>query len=159
MTKEDFKISLEKALDGLINFTQEMVINKLPHDCKFIIKTNCSYDGNELENDEEIYPDDKIDESSSINPATKSTVIDYLWRNGKVPQWINVQVNSCDLNFSYITLKCCGRYSAFLNHKDGPFRGLGPSIPYRYYDPISEKLIQKVDLNEIKQYSTNSSFH
>ncbi|MGE6355364.1 hypothetical protein ACQKCJ_15965 [Flavobacterium sp. NPDC079362] len=151
MTKEDFKINLEKALKGLLDFTQEMVTNKLPHDYKFIIKTNCSYDGNELENDEEIYPDDKINETNSINPATKSTAIDYLWRNGKVPQWINVQVSSCDANFSYITLECCGRYSAFLNHKDGPFRGSGPSIPYRYYDSNTEKLLHKVDLNTINK--------
>ncbi|MDN3674906.1 hypothetical protein QWY99_17850 [Flavobacterium branchiarum] len=151
MEKEDFKINLKKALDGLIDFTQEMVTNKLPHEYKFIIKTNCSYDGNELTADEEVYPDDKIDETSFINPATESTVIDYLWRNGKVPQWINVQVSSCDSNFSYITLECCGRFSATLNHKDGPFRALGPNIPYRYYDPNSEELLQKVDLNEIKQ--------
>ena len=39
MTKEDFKISLKKALDGLIVFTQEMVVNKLPLNYKFIIKT------------------------------------------------------------------------------------------------------------------------
>ncbi|MCC9072899.1 hypothetical protein LNQ49_15060 [Flavobacterium sp. F-65] len=151
MKKEDFEINLKKALDGLINFTQEMVTNKLPYEHKFIIKTNCSYDGNELTADEEVYPHDKIDETSSINPATESTVIDYLWRNSKVPQWINVQVSSCDSNFSYITLECCGRFSAFLNHKDGPFRALGPSIPYRYYDPNSEKLLHKIDLNEIKQ--------
>ncbi|MDR7208142.1 hypothetical protein J2W48_000063 [Flavobacterium piscis] len=29
MEKEDFKQNLRKALDGLIDFTQEMVINKL----------------------------------------------------------------------------------------------------------------------------------
>jgi hypothetical protein len=151
MTKEDFKINLEKALDGLINFTQEMVTNELPHKYKFIIKTNCSYDGNELENDEEIYPNDRIDETSSINPATESTAINYLWRNGKVPQWINVQVSSCDSVFSHITLECCGRYSAFPNHKDGPFRGLGPNIPYRYVDQDSGELRLKVDLNEINK--------
>lgn len=151
MTKEDFKISLKKALDGLIVFTQEMVVNKLPLNYKFIIKTNCSYDGNELEEDEEIYPDDMIDESNLINPATEETAINYLWRNGKVPQWINVQVSSCDSDFSYITLECCGRYSAFPNHKDGPFRGLGPNIPYCYVDQDSGELRVKVDLNEINK--------
>lgn len=150
MKKEDFKINLKRALNGLIDFTQEMVINQLPYDYKFIIKTNCSYDGNKLEDDEEIYPDDKIDESSSINPATEATVIEYLWRNNKVPEWINVQVYSCDDSFTYILLECCGRFSASLYHKNGPFRGLGPSIPYRYIDPITDKLIKKIDLNEIK---------
>ena len=135
MTKEDFRENLKKALDGLINFTQEMVTNKLSYQYKFIIKTNRSYDGNPLENDEEVFPHDRIDAKSSINPASELTVIDYLWRNGKVPQWINVQVSHCDDDFSYISLECCGRYSAFLNHKDGPFRALGPSIPYRYFDP------------------------
>ena len=150
MKKEDFKQNLQKALDGLIDFTQEMVINKLPAHYKFIIKTNCSFDKN-LEGDQQIFPADKINETSSINPASESTVIDYLWRNGKVPQWINVQVSSCDSDFSYVTLECCGRYSAFLNHKDGPFRPLGPNIPYRYLDPITEKLLHKIDLNEIKK--------
>lgn len=150
MKKEDFKQNLQKALDGLIDFTQEMVINKLPAHYKFIIKTNCSFDKN-LEGDQQIFPADKIDETSSINPASESTVIDYLWRNGKVPQWINVQVSSCDSDFSYVTLECCGRYSAFLNHKDGPFRPLGPNIPYRYLDPITEKFLHKIDLNEIKK--------
>jgi len=151
MEKEDFRQNLKKALDGLIDFTQEMVINKLPATYKFIIKTNCSYDKNDLERDEEIFPDDKIHEKSSINPASESTVIDYLWRNGKVPQWINVHISNCDCDFSYVTLECCGRYSAFLNHKDGPFRALGPSIPYRYLDPITEKLRYKIDLNEINK--------
>lgn len=151
MKKEDFKKNLEKAVNGLIDFTQEIVTNNLPDTYKFIIKTNCSYDGNELEDDEEIYPDDTINESSSINPASTLTVIDYLWRNGKVPQWINVQVSSCDSNFTYITLECCGRYSSILNHKDSPCRALGPYIPYHYIDPVTNKLRQKIDLNEINK--------
>ena len=151
MKKDDFKENLEKAINGLLDFTRQMVINNLPDTYKFIIKTNCSYDVNELEGDEEIYPDDKINETSPINPASTSTVIDYLWRNEKVPQWINVYVSSCDSNFTYITLECCGRYSSVLNHKDGPFRGLGPSIPYHYIDPETNKLLQKIDLNKINK--------
>lgn len=78
MEKEDFKQNLRKSLEGLIEFTQEMVINNLPKKYKFIIKTNCSFDENKLIDDEEIYPEDKIGESNPINPAEEQTVVDYL---------------------------------------------------------------------------------
>ena len=157
MDKQDFKQNLKKSVEGLIEFTQVMVINKLPKKVMFIIKTNCSYDGNELIDDEEIYPEDKIGESSPINPAEEQMVIDYLWRNGKVPEWINVQVDSCDEKNSYISLECCGRFTAsenLLYHKNEgrpPFHSLSPSIPFKYFDANTEELIRKIDLNELKR--------
>lgn len=157
MDKAQFKQNLEKSLEGLIEFTQEMVVNKLPLKHLFIIKTNCSFDGNQLVEDEEIFPDDKINEWSSINPANQQTVIDYLWRNGKVPEWINVQVERCDETYTYISLECCGRYTAsdkLLYHKNEerpPFHSLSPSIPLRYFDEETDELIQKIDINELKK--------
>lgn len=155
MTKEEFKDNFLKALDGLIPFTQEFVINDLPSEVKFIIKPNSSYDGNPLVDDEEIFPNDNVNIDSQMSPCDFDNAIDYLWRNGKVPEWINVSVYRCDTNYTYVKLESCGRYSGNINNlyhvQEGrpPFHALSPSIPLNYFDQETEDLKEKVDLNKL----------
>lgn len=66
-------------------------------------------------------------------------------------------MDSCDENNSYISLECCGRYTAsedLLYHKNEgcpPFHSLSPGIPFEYFDKNTEELIRKVDLNQLKR--------
>lgn len=156
MDKEEFTKNFQSSLEKLIDFTQEMVINTLPKNLRFIILTNCFYDGNELELDEEVYPEDKTNRNSSINPTDERQVVEYLWRDGKIPEWINVQVDSCDENYTYISLECCGRYTSkkeLMYHIERfpPFNPLSPAIPYSLFNHETDELIEKIDINKLEK--------
>jgi len=62
-------------------------------------------------------------------------VVDYLWRDGKVPEWIDASVESEDGFRSFIGLRCCGRFTAseeLLYHRPGglaPFSIKSPVLP------------------------------
>jgi hypothetical protein len=62
-------------------------------------------------------------------------VVDYLWRAGKVPEWIDAAVEAQDAHCSLIGLRCCGRFTAseeLLYHRPGglaPFSIKSPVLP------------------------------
>ena len=153
MDKIQFKEHFEKSLSGLVEFTQSMVSNVLPSDLKFILLTNCSYDGNPLEGDEKVYPNDKVNEDSELNPCEFEEVIRNLWRDGYVPEWINVSIYRCDESHSFAKLECCGRFTAgehLYHKKEGypPFHTLSPPVPHDAFDDETEEIVRKFDINQ-----------
>jgi hypothetical protein len=70
--------------------------------------------------------------------CTADQVIELLWRDGLVPEWINLSVYSSTTEATVIEVLCCGRYTAnseLLYHEhEGypPFHVLGPTLPVGY---------------------------
>jgi hypothetical protein len=60
---------------------------------------NQSYDGNPLEADEEIFPNESLPEHGYLGPLKYEEALAFLWRAGKVPEWIDVSVQACDTSF------------------------------------------------------------
>jgi len=134
MDKNVFEDNLKKATDLVIPFSREFVTNALPSRFNYLIFPNQSYDGNPLEGDEQVFPEETLPDGNYLGPFETQQVIEYLWRNGKVPEWINIMVYSNDDEFTYLQLLCCGRFTAgeHLYHKpEGypPFHALGPNLP------------------------------
>lgn len=120
-----------------MKFSQEFLIDKLPFSYSYLIFPNQSYDENALIEDEELF----LEDSSVQNNAdgfSKDEVVQFLWRKGKVPEWINVTVHSYNKKLSYISLICCGRFTAekqlLYHEKEGyqPFHVLGPNLPANF---------------------------
>ena len=69
-----------------------------------------------------------------------SDVVAELWRDGAVPEWINVNVTAKAELFTLITAECCGRFTdndAHLYYKDRgmpPFHVLSPRLPPGFTD-------------------------
>ena len=59
----------------------------------------------------------------------------YLWVDGKVPQWVNLSVVAADEGHTYIEVAVCGRLTddptALYHQQEGnpPFHVLGPALP------------------------------
>ena len=133
LSRETFRNNLVESATLARDFTRTLVTTPLPDPIKYIVLYGCSYDGNPLREDEETFPVDYAQEP----PATTSPeeVADLLWRNGFIPEWINVTVDREDGEQTHIKLECCGRYSALprmMYHvQEGrpPFHVLGPPMP------------------------------
>ena len=138
MDKKTFHQNFIKAIGVVIPFSQKYVTNLLPSDCLSLLYPNMSYDGNPLVDDEQTFPEDSSslsEEEPYIGALTESEVIEFLWRNRKVPEWINVTVSTHDEKITYLELFCCGRFTAteqrLYHTSEGypPFHVLGPDLP------------------------------
>jgi hypothetical protein len=135
MDEQTFAAHFRQAHALAITFTRQRVLQNLPDQRMFLLHPNQSYDGHPLVDDEQIYPEDSLPSDKYLGPLTEEQVLAFLWRSGKVPEWINVMVEAQDDNFTYIELLCCGRYTAndenLYHRHEGypPFHVLSPNLP------------------------------
>lgn len=152
MNKEIFQDHLTRAADSAVDFARSYVLNELPSQRKFLIHPNQSFDDNPLRADEETYPNDSQPDDQPILFTTAEAVVDYLWRNTKIPEWIDINVGGEDGEHTYLQLLCCGRFTAteeLLYHRNGgvpPFSVKSPVLPPGYDDSV-EAGAQKFDVN------------
>ena len=111
----------------------------MPEAFRFRLRLNSSYDGNPRIGDEVVYPDDSTYEKAhAVMDCTAEQAVAELWREGRVPEWIDVSVIGETGSTTLIQLQCCGRFTADdqrLYHQQGgrpPFQIEGPSFPPRY---------------------------
>jgi hypothetical protein len=130
-----FEERLHQATRHAIQFARELVHQPLPDEVSFRIYPNQSFDGNPRVGDEIVFPDESLPEGEILGPWSAEEVLEYLWRAGRVPEWIDAAVESADAQRSLIGLHCCGRYTAteeLLYHRPGgmaPFSIKSPVLP------------------------------
>jgi hypothetical protein len=132
MDKAIFQRRFEEATESAVTFARHYVINVLPEGRLFLIYTNQSYDGNPLKSDETLYSGDSLPTGS--NPLSRSAedAIDFLWRCGKIPEWIDVSVERIEEGNTFLRLLCCGRFTAderLLYYPDTTTPGFGIKSP------------------------------
>lgn len=44
-------------------------------------------------------------------PLELEDVVAFLWREGKIPEWVNMSVNAADEGFTYIEVNACVRFT------------------------------------------------
>jgi hypothetical protein len=144
MDRQTFLRHLVAASEAIIPFSRQYLIDTLPKESRYFVVPNCSYDGNPRRGDEVVYPEDWDGcPEAGWGPWDAEQVVAYLWRDGKVPEWVDVTVTAADDTFTYLTLTCCGRFTAqeeLLYYRPGgpfatghhPFVGMGPSVPPRW---------------------------
>ena len=125
---------LEASLKA-VEWARLHVVNYLPPSCSYLLYPNQSYDGNPLKGDEELFPEDSVSFGKFIGPLGFEESFQFLWRKGKVPEWVDLSVQACDADRSYVQLRCCGRFTALeelLYHRvEGyqPFHVQSPPVP------------------------------
>jgi hypothetical protein len=137
MERSQFQANLLAASRRCADLTQSMVIDDLPGQYLYLVLPNASFDGHPLILDEELFPQDSLKPDALPNPRDSDGVVDYLWRDGKVPEWIDVIVRRVAGNYTFIELLCCGRFTAgeeLLYYRNGypPFGIKGAVIPPRW---------------------------
>ena len=142
LSRKAFGENMLSAARHALEFARTLVVNDLPDKLRYVVYLGASYDGNPLEDREQTFPDDYADRQRCFFDSDE--VVELLWREGKVPEWINVSVESEDGEYTLIRLECCGRYSDDVNHiyhaHEGraPFQVLGPPAPPDYGSGGSE---------------------
>lgn len=157
MDTEIFQANLENAAGKARTFAKQFVSNDLPSHAKFILKCNRPPNVEialPLEADEERFPD--IDTETFNSPRTMTSsreVTIFLSRQGKVPVWININVDHTDADATYFLLRYCPRFSAddsmIRNHEveSPPFRVIGPAFPPPHDPETLKDLKLPFDLN------------
>ncbi len=138
MTESDFLDHLNIASKHCAAFVRDMVTNTLPDKFLYLVLPNQSYDGNPLNQDESIFPEDTLRPGILPRPREASEVVDCLWRDGKIPEWIDILVRRVTPEFTIFKLECCGRFTEnrdLLYYRDGgcaPFGIKGTVLPPRW---------------------------
>jgi hypothetical protein len=134
ISRKAFEKNLIFATQHAFEFACTLVINVLQDKIRYLVYLGTSYDVNPLEKDEYIFPEDYTERKRFFSNSIE--IVELLWREGKVPEWIDVSVESEDGEYTYVSLKCCGRYSNDVKHiyhaHEGraPFHVLGPPRPF-----------------------------
>jgi hypothetical protein len=135
MSREEFSQNFMKATLRLHTLALMAVENELKQPFSFLVKLNQSYDGNPLAKGKVIPREMRARGGTSVGPLSHEAVVSLLWRDGLVPEWIDItpwQATADGLTFQ---LLCCGRFATgephLYHNKDGypPFHAPGVLIP------------------------------
>jgi hypothetical protein len=147
--RNTFDVRLRTAAQQALKLARQCVRQALPDELAFLVYPNKSYDGNPRVGDEVVFPDESL-HGKHHGPWSAEEVVDFLWREGKVPEWIDAYVQAEDGQRTLIALYCCGRFTAqeellYHRHAGGvpPFQSLGPSVPL-FWESIESS--GKIDL-------------
>jgi hypothetical protein len=119
------------------DFTIDLVSDSLPAGCNFWVLLNCSYDGNALKDGEVVFPNDVQAHGERVGPLRADEVVSLLWRDGMIPEWIDISVYDADEQTTYFKLGCCGRFTRqvrllyYPSSDVSPFGIKSPSLPKR----------------------------
>lgn len=133
ISRTAFEKNLASASNHALEFARTLVTNDLPDEIRYVVLLGASYDESPLEEGEYTFPNDYADRERCFYRI--GDIADLLWRDGKVPEWINIFVESATPEYTNIKLECCGRFSDKAEHiyhaHEGraPFHVLGPPMP------------------------------
>jgi hypothetical protein len=130
-----FELRLLEATRRVVRFAREFVRQRLPDDVAYRVYPNQSFDGNPRIGDEIVFPDETLPEGQYLGSWSADEVVVSLWRDGRVPEWIDAAVEAEDGQRCLVGLMCCGRFTAseeLLYHRPGglaPFSIKSPILP------------------------------
>ena len=159
MDRELFRARLAAVAESVISFTQRFVVEDLPRQYLFLIKPNQSIDhGHKRHEAISVFPEDSLGKDVSLGPCNVDKAIEFLWRDGKVPTWINVGVDSLDKSYTYLKLDCSSEFTAeerfFSPPENGmqPFHRVGPFIP-PWLSHIERSKIVRIPISQEDRFS------
>lgn len=129
-----FTHRFRQAVDASVAFAATMVRQPLPASWRFLIEPNASYDGNPFVDAEQVFPEESLPAGHRLGPWTFEEAVAWLWRDGNVPEWVDVLVHETSPEHTYVCLLCCGRFTGDeerLYYRNGlpPFGIKSPVLP------------------------------
>ncbi len=142
MQQSEFTRLLDVSTANAIAFAKTQLLDDLPDEYVYRVFPNQSFDDNR-DPDEIVYPDDSLKSIHDHIEMTRDDCIRYLYREGRIPEWIDISVGATDASLTYIDLRCCGRFTdnderLYYNRcQRGPFGIKSPAFPPGI--PLGEK--------------------
>jgi hypothetical protein len=113
MDRKTFQLHLNVAVAAMRVKCQSYITNTLPH--------------------ENLYYIINVERIDRWTPLDEEKVLEHLWRDGRVPVWIDVTPYEEDGKHIYFELRCGGGFSEtiFYHKEEGypPFHCFGPLVP------------------------------
>lgn len=134
MTKPEFNILLLGVSYVSFKFAQEFLLNDLKPTFRYDLELNASNDTPE-ETQFETYPEDNGKKHYNL---TDKEVVNVLYRNDKIPVWIDIAVYKSNEETTTFKLNSAGRYSDdknefyYAQRGSGPFGIKSPNLPFNY---------------------------
>ncbi len=150
LSREQFRQNLERGTEAVRRNIALFCWNDVEVENRYFVLLNSSFDGNPLAPGEHIFPDHERSQTDTQVARTADEVVARLWRDGKIPEWIDITPYEAARDFLCFELRCCGRFTEVETHlyhrQEGypPFHVFGPIQPVGYRDL---KLDGKFDLH------------
>ncbi|WP_433243532.1 hypothetical protein [Actinomadura nitritigenes] len=139
MDREVFAERFDASTRAAWRFAQSLVSEELPEPLVFRVRLNQSYDGHPPKPGELRFPEDgSRRRAAELKRCDADTVVAELWRDGHVPEWVNIAVVGETGAATVVEAVCCGRFtsddSRLYHSEEGapPFHVLGPVLPPRH---------------------------
>lgn len=136
MEREIFAERLAAATAAAMQYARVHLIEDLPAPLAFRVRLNQSYDGLPAQPGEVRFPEDSSgDRATALHRCDFDTVVSELWRDGHVPQWVNLAVVGISHAATIMEVVCCGRFTADADELydmpggTAPFQAVGPVLP------------------------------
>ncbi len=135
MHRDVFAARLNETAAIARRFGQTFVTETLPEATRFRVFLNQSAE-TELRPDEAGFPHER----KGPLELNEGEVVDLLWREGSVPEWIDVSLCGANRDATILQVLVCGRFTAnegLLYHvREGrpPFHVTSPPLPPGYED-------------------------
>ncbi len=140
MQRDVFERRLLAASVCARDFARTFVEEPLPDAMRFDVHLNSSYDGN-AGPEVRLFPEDSSERSALRTKDSSSfEVVDLLWRDGLVPEWVDLTVEGETGDATLVEVLACGRFSGdettlyytWTDH--APFGPKGPALPVGYVE-------------------------
>lgn len=145
MDREKFARHLMIASDQVREFATRFVVNDLPPQYRYLIELG-RRDNDYPHPDGTPFPVVRYTfgarTETCLGPLDAAGVLDYLWRDGAVPRWIDTNVRMADEAYTYLGLMFAGdfysdedrlwygpNFAPRLSHETPPFQICGPYLP------------------------------
>lgn len=137
MNRNELAERLQTASDRTIALARPLVSQPLSDRILYLLQPNANavLDSSDLFDDEETFPQDTRHDKTFLGPLTENETLDFLLRNGKTPEWIDLAVHSEDGQHTHIRLLISGIFTAnehLLYHREEgypPFHATPPAPP------------------------------
>jgi hypothetical protein len=140
MDRGTFEARLRTATCQAVEFARQLVREALPDEVVFLVFTNQSCDKPPPVGDEVVFPDDSLPDGLHPDgrhrgPWPIGQVVEFLWRDEKVPEWIDIMVQGENGYRTEVALVCCGRFTArddllyYPGRDTRPFAVKSPILP------------------------------
>lgn len=134
MQQADFSRLLDLATADAIALAKMMLLDELSDQYVYRIFPNQSFDGNR-DAEEIVYPMDSLGSIDDYIMMTRDECISFMYREGRLPEWIDISVGAAGADLTYIDCRCCGRFTdndqrLYYNRTGrGPFGIKSPTLP------------------------------
>lgn len=108
-----FTAQLREATERAVAVAATMVRQRLPAPRRYlIVPEGGGYPPDyPFKGDEQTFPEDELVSGRTLGPLTLDHAVAWLWRDGKVPVWVDVAAYAADRRHTFVRLRPADRFS------------------------------------------------